>query len=127
MESHEELVKHFEELTGRKFHTREDIRAYLEEVAAGQAAREAVLRRRWSMVKHMALYLSLALAFLQYYLVDALYQVVTLNQVTVFVPVKARDLKSEASDDLDLVLDDSLDRVQLPLVLGQLAELQKTV
>ena len=92
-ESPEELLRQLEETTGRTFRSKEDVRRFAEEFLKDRQSRLDRISNRWRMVKHVALFASLVLAFLQYYLVDALYQIVSLHETTVFVPVKAFQTK----------------------------------
>jgi len=90
----EELLRHLEELTGRSFHSRDDVRHYVDE--RRQQELELLVRKgqMWSTFKQTALLALFVIAFLQYYLVDTLYQISTLEQVQVFVPVRAVFTKS---------------------------------
>jgi len=92
-ESPEELIRQLEETTGRTFRSREDVRRFAEEYLRERQAQLDRISSRWRMVKQIALFASLALAFLQYYLVDTLYQIVSLRETTVFVPVRALQTK----------------------------------
>jgi hypothetical protein len=92
-ESHEELVRHLEKLSGRPIRTREDVREYLKEIAARKASDDPSVQR-WKMAKHATLLVVLSAAFLQYYFLDVALQIMSLRAVTYFVPVSVRVLKS---------------------------------
>lgn len=74
--------------------SREDVRALLAEVAVRREAQETRGASRWRTVKNVVLALALAVAALQYYMMDVLTQIVSLQQTPVFVPVTARDQRS---------------------------------
>ena len=93
-ERREELLRHLEELTGRSFHSRDDVRRYVDEMRRQESELLARKGQLWSTVKQSALLAVFVVAFLQYYLVDTLYQISTLQQVQVFVPVRAVFTKS---------------------------------
>ena len=86
-ESREELVQHLEKLTGRSLKTREDIQAYVREVAARKAADEPSVRR-WLTVKKATLIALLAFGVIQYYMLDVMLDIVSLPGSTYFVPVR---------------------------------------
>jgi len=90
----EELLRHLEELTGRSFHSRDDVRHYVDETRRQEFELLARKGQMWSTFKQTALLALFVVAFLQYYLVDTLYQISTLEQVQVFVPVRAVFTKS---------------------------------
>ena len=92
-ESREELLHHLEELTGRSFHTHEDVRKFVAEAEARAVAKQKRSTSGWRAVKTTTLLILLMLSFVQYYLVDSLLQTVSLPEMTFFVPVKA-DLHS---------------------------------
>ena len=92
-ESREELLHHLEELTGRSFHTREDVRKFIAEVDVQAVAKQKRSTSGWRAVKTTTLLILLILSFVQYYLTDSLLQTVSLPEMTFFVPVKA-DLHS---------------------------------
>ncbi len=86
-ESREELLAQLEQLTGRKFRTHTDVRdfvALLDVEKTGQQLRSA---NTWGTVKRTALLVLLILAFVQYYLADALLQTVSLRELTFFLPI----------------------------------------
>jgi len=93
-ERREELLRHLEELTGRSFHSRDDVRRYVDEMRRQEFELLARKGQMWRTVKQSALLAVFVIAFLQYYLVDTLYQISTLQQVQVFVPVHAVFTKS---------------------------------
>jgi hypothetical protein len=92
-DSPEDLLRQLEETTGRVFRSREDVRRFAEESLRDRQAQLDRISSRWRMVKNVALLASLVLAFLQYYLLDTLYQIVSLRETTVFVPVRALQTK----------------------------------
>ncbi|SRR6266540_786790 len=93
-ESREELLKHLEDLTGRTFRTREDVRNFVVTTLAQEKEKQTRLARVWRAIKHTTLLLLAVLAFVQYYLMDTLLQMTSLRGLTVFVPVTARDVRS---------------------------------
>ena len=93
-ESREEILKHLEDLTGRSFRTREDVRNYVAASLAQGKEKQTRLARGWRAVKQSALLLLVVLAFVQYYLMDTLLQITSVHGLTVFVPVTARDVRS---------------------------------
>ena len=92
-ETREELVQHLEKLTGRTLRTREDIQAYVREVAARKATDQPAVRR-WLKTKRITLLALLALGVIQYYILDVLLEIVSMPSNTFFVPASARMLKS---------------------------------
>ena len=84
----QDLLRHLEEVTGRQFRTRDDVTRYVKEAALEKQAALERSASKWRTAKQTVLLASLALAFIQYYLIDTLYQIVNLNQITVFVPVR---------------------------------------
>jgi hypothetical protein len=94
IDNREELLRHLEELTGRSFHSRDDVRHYVDEMRRQEFELLARKGHLWSTVKQSALLALFVVAFLQYYFVDTLYQISTLQQVQVFVPVRALLTKS---------------------------------
>jgi hypothetical protein len=86
-ESREELVQHLESLTGRTFKTREDIQAYVREVSAREPRNDPSLKR-WIKVKHIALAGLLAYGVIQYYILDVMLEIVSIQSPTFFVPVR---------------------------------------
>ena len=92
-ESREELIKYLEQMSGRSIRTREDIKAYLDEVAARKAADEPSVRR-WQQAKTITLIGLATFAFVQYYMVDVMVQILSLRETTVFVPVSVPTVKS---------------------------------
>ena len=91
--SNEELVRYLEQISGRTFRTREDIHKYVEELSRRKLEDNPVVRG-WQMVKSGALIVLLVLATLQYYFLDVLNQISSLQSVTVFVPVTTPLFKS---------------------------------
>ena len=92
-ESREALLHHLEALTGRSFHSHDDVRRYVVEMGAQKAAKQKRSASGWRAVKTTTLLIFLILSFVQYYLADSLLQTVSLREMTFFVPVKA-DLHS---------------------------------
>ena len=92
-ESREELVQHLEKLTGRTLRTREDIQAYVREVAARKAADKPSVRR-WLKLKKVTLVALLAFGIMQYYILDVMLEIVSMRSTTFFVPARAPVLKS---------------------------------
>ena len=92
-ETREELVQHLEKLTGRSLRTREDIQAYVREVAARKAADQPSVRR-WLKVKKVTLLVLLAFSVMQYYVLDVMLEIVSLPSTTFFVPARATLMKS---------------------------------
>ena len=84
----EKTLSHLEQLTGRSFRTRDDVRAYVNELAVEQAGRRFSRVVGWRMVKRSALGALFAMAAGQYYFVDMLNEMMSMNSVIVFVPVK---------------------------------------
>ncbi len=93
-ESREELLKHLEDLTGRSFRTREDVRNFVAATLAQGKEKQTRLARVWRATKQSTLLLLVVLAFVQYYLMDTLLQMTSLRRLTVFVPVTARDVRT---------------------------------
>jgi hypothetical protein len=79
-----DIVKHLEELSGRKIRTREDLAAYVAEVSA----RAAVKQSRWQTLKSTFLLTLLAVAAFQYYYIDVQLQILSQPTLTVFYPVQ---------------------------------------
>ena len=92
-ESREELLQHLERLTGRSLKTREDIAAYVREVAARSAAVSPSVRR-WTSVKKITLIALFAFGLIQYYILEVMLEIATLRSTTYFVPVPAQTQKS---------------------------------
>jgi hypothetical protein len=89
----EELVQHLEKLTGRTLRTREDIQAYVREVAARKAADDPAVRR-WLTAKKITLIVLLGFGVMQYYILDVLLEIVSMPTTTFFVPASGPLLKS---------------------------------
>lgn len=92
-ESREELIQHLESLTGRTLKTREDIAAYLREVAARSAA-DTPSVQRWSSVKKITLIVLFAFGLIQYYILEVMLEIATIRSTTYFVPARAQTQKS---------------------------------
>ena len=91
--SREDLIQHLEKLTGRTLKTREDIRAYVQEVSS-RKARDQPSVRRWLKAKQITLISLLAFGVIQYYALDVLLEVMSVPGTTYFVPAKFQTLKS---------------------------------
>lgn len=92
--SREELVQYLEEVSGRRIRTRDDIKAYIDEVGARKAADDPSVRR-WQAAKTVTLIGLGVFAFIQYYMMDVMVQILSLRETTVFVPVSAPEVKHE--------------------------------
>lgn len=92
-ESREELVQHLEKLTGRTLKTREDIRAYVREVAERKAHQQPSVQR-WLKAKRVTLAALLAFSVVQYYALDVMLEIVSIRSTTFFVPASTQVLKS---------------------------------
>jgi hypothetical protein len=92
-ETREELIQHLEKLTGRTLRTREDIQAYVREVSARKARDEPSVRR-WLNAKRITLVALLAFGVMQYYILDVLLQITSMQTTTFFVPARAPLVKS---------------------------------
>ncbi|HYR35919.1 MAG TPA: hypothetical protein VEQ87_16630 [Burkholderiales bacterium] len=86
--SREELIRYLEQASGRSLRTREDVKAYVEEMAARKAADQPAVRW-WQRVKTITLIALAAFAFVQYYAMDVMTQIMALRENTFFVPVSA--------------------------------------
>jgi len=86
-ESREELLSQLEQLTGRKFRTHTDVRDFVALIDAEKTGQQARSASGWRAVKSTTLLVLLILAFVQFYLADALLQMVSLREMTFFVPV----------------------------------------
>jgi hypothetical protein len=76
--------------------TPEDVHALLTQVALyreGDAARKSA---RWHSIKRLALIVGLVAAILQYYMMDTLFQMVSVQPIPVFVPVTSLEVRSAA-------------------------------
>ena len=92
-ESREELIQYLEQVSGRRIRTREDIKGYLDEVAARKAVDDPSVRR-WQQAKTITLIGLATFAFIQYYMMDVMVQIFSLRETTVFVPVSVPTVKS---------------------------------
>jgi len=92
-QTREELVQYLESLTGRTFHTREDIQSYVREVSARKAAEEPSVRR-WLKVKKLTLIALLAFSVMQYYILDVLLEITSMRSTTFFIPASVPVMKS---------------------------------
>ena len=89
IEDREELVRYLEDVAGRPFYTREELRDYLTELRTeGKKARQS------SKIGRQGVFLvALILAFLQYQIIDIFTQVSSLRGSSV-VPVRAAGYRS---------------------------------
>ena len=92
-ETREELIQHLEKLTGRTLRSREDIQAYVREVAARKAADDPAVRR-WLKAKKITLIVLLGFGVMQYYILDVMLEIVSMPRTTFFVPASTPVLKS---------------------------------
>jgi hypothetical protein len=92
-EAREELIRGLEQLSGRTIRTREDVREVLKEISARKAGDDPSVQR-WKTAKRVTLLVVLSAAFLQYYFLDVALQIMSLREMTYFVPVSPRILKS---------------------------------
>jgi DNA-binding response OmpR family regulator len=74
--------------------TPEDVRALVTEAAIYREGDEARTEARWRAVKRVALFAGLALAVLQYYMMDTLYEIVSVQRAPILVPVASPDIRS---------------------------------
>lgn len=86
--SREDLVSYLEELAGREFRSRADIRLYIDELTRKDREANQVHRRR-RVMKDTVLLLGLLTAFIQYHFLDINLQIARLPSTLVFVPVEA--------------------------------------
>ena len=83
-ESDAALLTHLEQLAGRKISTRDDLRAYIEEVAKNAKLKNA----RRQQLRGVLLMGLLAVAVFQYYFIDVQLQILSQPALTVFVPTE---------------------------------------
>lgn len=98
-ENRAELLLHLEKIAGRTLRTREEIQAYVREVAAHTAADRPSVRR-WLQVKKITLVALLAFSFMQYYMLDVLLEITSMHSTVFFVPARAPVLIKSAIDGL---------------------------
>ena len=87
-ESSAQLVGYLEELAGRKFRSREDVRAYVEELST-QAQKASQAHRRGQVLKDTVLLFCLLSAYIQYNFLDVNLQIARMPSTIIFVPVNA--------------------------------------
>ena len=87
-QSREELIEHLEKLTGRTLKTREDIAAYVREVAARKASDQPSVQR-WLKAKKATLIALFAFALIQYHILDVMLEIVSMRSTTFFLPASA--------------------------------------
>lgn len=96
-ESHEEMLRFLERLSGRTLRTRAEREAYLGELRGGaQGAQPGRAQRRWAIVKHATLAVGLLIAVLQYYLIDIYVQILSLQRVQYLTPAALPALRRSA-------------------------------
>ena len=95
-ESSAQLVGYLEELAGRKFRSREDVRAFVEELAT-QAQKASQAHRRGQVLKDTVLLFCLLSAYIQYNFLDVNLQISRLPSTIIFVPVDVRAAPPRAS------------------------------
>ena len=85
--SREELLEHLERLSGRSIRTRAELEDYLNELK-GRAPGTPSGRpeRLWTIARHAVLGAGLAIALLQYYLMDVYAQIESLQRVQFLNP-----------------------------------------
>jgi hypothetical protein len=71
-----------------KFHSMDEIRAFIKQEVEKQLAAEKRKTKNWSLAKQGMWLLLLSGAYLQYYLLDIMYQSVTLPTLQVNLPAK---------------------------------------
>jgi len=96
--SREELIQYLEQASGRSIRTRDDIKAYVEEMAARKAADEPSVIW-WRRAKTATLIGLTVFAFVQYYMIDVMVQIMALRETTFFVPVSMPMVKSMLETD----------------------------
>ena len=87
-ESSEVLIGYLQEVAGREFRTREDIRQYVVDLSEQERDASGVHRRR-RVMKDTVLLLALVAAYIQYHFLDVNLQIARLPTTLVFVPVEA--------------------------------------
>ena len=84
-ESSEELIGYLEELSGRKFRSREDVKRYVDALTA--KSRDASLAHwRSQVIKDTVLLLCLLTAYIQYSFLDINLQISRMPSTLIFVP-----------------------------------------
>jgi hypothetical protein len=92
----EVLFRYLEELAGRKFRTREDIRRYLGELSA-QGREAGRIHRRRQVVKDTVMLMCLLASYIQYNFLDVNLQIARLPATVVFVPVETGNAPARGS------------------------------
>ena len=87
-ESIDDLFRYLEELAGREFRTREDIRRYVDELSVENLEAGRTHRRR-QIVKDTVLLVCLLTAYIQYNFLDVTLQIARLPSTLIFVPLDA--------------------------------------
>ena len=70
-----------------QFHSMDEIRAFIKTELERQLALEQKKRARWRLAKQAVWLLLLAAAYLQYFLIDIIYQTINLPKLEITVPV----------------------------------------
>ena len=98
-ESHEDMLRFLEQISGRRLRTRGEREAYLSEVRSkAQSAQPGGTRRGWAIAKHATLAVGLLIAVLQYYLIDIYVQILSLQRVQYLTPEALPALRRSALD-----------------------------
>lgn len=80
--SREQLLEHLERLSGRSIRTRAELEDYLNELkASASGAQPGRPARLWTIARQATLGAGLAIALLQYYLMDVYAQIESLQRV----------------------------------------------
>jgi len=77
-----------------EFHSVDEIRAYIKKEVERQVALNQKKVERWRLAKKGAWLLLLVGAYLQYYLIDVIYQTISLPTLEVSVPVAKQPPKT---------------------------------
>ena len=79
-----------------QFHSMDEIRAYIRQELERQLALERKKMGVWRTAKQGTLLVTLIVVYLQYYLLDIMYQMLTLPTIEVSVPVAKTPLKARS-------------------------------
>ena len=74
--------------------TLKDVHALITEVAVHREVQQSHNVERWRTIKRIALLVSLFLAVMQFYMMDTLSRIESMQPIPVFAPVTSRDLRS---------------------------------
>jgi hypothetical protein len=102
-ESSGQLVGYLEELAGRKFVSREDIRRYVDEYST-RAQKSSQAQRRRQVLRDTVLLFCLLSAYIQYNFLDVSLQIARLPSSIIFVPVEAMDAPVRSSVRAELMV-----------------------